>query len=53
MELDSTECHLQARVTAEYIRARPLDEDSEDLELQDFDSELDEMEQIGDHVNDF
>ena len=41
MRSKGTGCHLKARVTANYISARPLEEDSEDLELQDMMSERD------------
>ena len=34
-------CHLKARVTSNYIRGRPLDEESEDIELKDMLSEMD------------
>ena len=48
--MEGERCHLKARVTAGYVKARPLDEDLEDLELQimdsedEFDSEEDESD---------
>ena len=39
MVSESERCHLKARVTANYIEARPLNEDSEDLELENMMSE--------------
>ena len=37
--MEGERCHLKARVTAGYVKARPLDEDLEDLELQIMESE--------------